>query len=351
MSTTLPVVVRAPAAPRPFAAGPHDPVLAPDAPLVKVLDWALAHAQRAPSELNSQPWRPTVVLHDHGRTARIELRLDEARLLPHVDPDDREAILACGAWLLNLRIALAATSLTAVVEIVASRRSDVLALIEVTLDGGTREVDRDLRRAVFARATHRGAFAPGVVDPCVLDHLTAEAAREGALVTVLGTRELDELDRLSTGAVRIVRLDHDVQHEVAAWSRPHGQPRDGVPGAAHGLNALQSWLEPTRLRHGMSHTSQGEAARYAAEPSATVLALGSPDDSRAALLRAGAGMQRLLLRATACGLAASYRNAALHVPELRRELARVLQLDHPQVVLRLGQGTPTSMTGRLPADS
>lgn len=342
MSAALRVEARPLSVPGPLLA----PMLAPDASLAHSLDWALAHAQRAPSELNSQPWRHTVVQDDRGRTARVELRLGRERLLPHVDPDDREAVLACGAWLLNLRIALAATSLSATVTIVTAPLTDVLAYIEVTFDGGHREVDRDLRLAVFARATHRGAFAPGVVDPTVTDHLTAEAAREGALVSVLGPRERGELDRLSAGAVQIVLLDHDVQQEVASWTRPHGQPSDGVPGPAHGLSTLRSWLEPARLRHGLSRTSRVEEALYAAEPSATVLVLGSADDSPASLLRAGAGMQRLLLRATACGLAASYRNAALHVPELRRELARVLQLDHPQVVLRIGIGTPEPTTGR-----
>jgi|GEM_PF-6703553 len=196
-----------------------EPELAPKAGLGSSLDWALGHAGRTPSELNSQPWRHTVHLRDDG-TAIVELGLDRSRRLPHVDPDDREAVLACGAWLLNLRLALVAVGLVSWVEVVSD------------------------------------AEQPDLLGRC---------------------------------------LD----------------------------------------------------ARYAVEQPATVVVLGSPEDDRPSLLRVGAGMQRLLLRATALGLAASYRKAALHVPELRRELGRVVQLDHPQVVLRLGLGTGAPTTGRL----
>lgn len=323
-----------------------EPEFAPEAGLGSSLDWALGHAGRAPSELNSQPWRHTVHLHDDG-TAIVELGLDRSRRLPRVDPDDREAVLACGAWLLNLRLALVAVGLVAQVEVVSdAEQPDLLARVAVA-PGRGREVDRDLRLAIYRRATHRAAFEPGTVTAPPLDHLCAEAAREGALVCVLNSREQQELSLLSLRAVQQVRSDNGVQREVAAWTRPRTGPRDGVPGQAHDLGTLQSWLEPTLLRHGRSRTVTDEDARYAAEQPATVVVLGSPKDDRPSLLRVGAGMQRLLLRATALGLAASYRNATLHVPELRRALGRVVQLDHPQVVLRLGLGTGAPTTGRL----
>lgn len=322
------------------------PELAPEAGLRASLDWALAHAQRAPSELNTQPWR--VVVDEHGGTAVLQLWLDRSRLLPHVDPDDREAVLACGAWLLNLRLALTAIGLQATVEVCMDlAQPDLLARIEMS-PGRTQEPDLDLRLAIFSRATHRAPFEPGAVSTSVLNHLVAEAAREGALVSEPGATERRELSRLTTQAVEQVRHDGEVQREVATWSRARPVPRDGVPGVAHELTALHAWLEPTLLRHGLSRTSTEQDSRHAGETSATVLVLGSPDDSRSAVLRAGAGMQRLLLRATAGGLAASYRNAALHVPDLRRQLGRVVQLDHPQVVLRLGIGTAAPATGRHP---
>src|ERR1700712_430673 len=60
----------------------------------------LQAASLAPSLHNSQPWRFRLLAD------RIELHMDLGRRLPGADPEDRELRLACGAALLNLRLAL-----------------------------------------------------------------------------------------------------------------------------------------------------------------------------------------------------------------------------------------------------
>src|SRR5690349_20878162 len=62
----------------------------------------LAAAGLAPSLHNSQPWAFDVTADV------IELHADPARRMPVADPRDRELRIACGAALLNLRIALGA---------------------------------------------------------------------------------------------------------------------------------------------------------------------------------------------------------------------------------------------------
>jgi hypothetical protein len=70
----------------------------------RVVTSLLAAAVAAPSQHNTQPWRFRV-----RRYARvIELYADPARALPHSDPADRAIHIACGAALLNLRLAAAA---------------------------------------------------------------------------------------------------------------------------------------------------------------------------------------------------------------------------------------------------
>lgn len=71
--------------------------LAPD-----MITQALASAVKAPSPYNTQPWRFVV------DGSRIDLFLDRDRVLHVADPDAREARLACGAALCNLRLALRA---------------------------------------------------------------------------------------------------------------------------------------------------------------------------------------------------------------------------------------------------
>lgn len=324
--------------PRELLASP----LAPDAPIAEALSWAVAHATLAPSELNSQPWHFRAVLDRMDQGATIELLLDRARLLPTIDPTDREAVLACGGALLNLRLALGGAALSTTVRLCPDPyQADLLADVTVrsTVDPRPEEpaADRELRRAVVDRTTHRAAFELTPVAQSLVDQLVAEVGYEGAPVVVLNDSERRDLGRLNREATTTLWPDRAFREELASWSRNNATSRtDGVPGFAHGLGAWQSWLEPGRLRAGSSTVLEDEDLRQTLEDAGVTVVIGAASESRIALLRAGAGMQRLLLRATSHGVAASYRNAALHVPGLRQSLSRAVQLDHPQVVLRLG---------------
>jgi nitroreductase len=318
--------------------------LRPEATLPDILRWAVAHGCAAPSELNSQPWRFGVVLSEAGDEATIELLLDRSRRLEVIDPDGREATLACGAALLNLRLALRGAELgTRVLVCPDPSRADLLARLSVS--GKTTEPARDrlLRLAIPQRSTHRGAFRPGAVPAEVVDRLIAEAGYEGAVVAVVTPDERPMVDALTEEAERQHWVEPGYRREVAAWSRPNTSGHhDGVPGYAHELVGWRSWLQPSLIRAGLTERPRpGEANE---EP--LLLVLGSASDNPAALVRAGAGMQRLLLAARTLGLAASYLNATLHVPLLRRELGRAVGLDHPQVVLRVGYADPDQATPR-----
>src|SRR6185503_16306307 len=67
-----------------------------------VLARAALTARKAPSILNSQPWRWRV----DGRT--LELRADRSRQISALDPDGRMLTVSCGAALHHARVALAA---------------------------------------------------------------------------------------------------------------------------------------------------------------------------------------------------------------------------------------------------
>ena len=61
----------------------------------------VAAATLAPSMHNTQPWR----FRYEPASQTIELYADPARMLRFGDPDGRAAHIACGAALLNLRLA------------------------------------------------------------------------------------------------------------------------------------------------------------------------------------------------------------------------------------------------------
>jgi hypothetical protein len=71
---------------------------------------ALELATRAPSVHNSQPWRWRI------GDRSVHLYADHSRRLPATDPDGRDWIVSCGAALHHLRIALAASGISAIVQ-------------------------------------------------------------------------------------------------------------------------------------------------------------------------------------------------------------------------------------------
>lgn len=328
---------------------PHQVVhrgLAPEATISEALVWAVAHAALAPSEHNSQPWRFTAQVHDDD-TATLSLLLDESRRLPVVDPTQREAVLACGAALLNLRLALAGAGYGSHVHLCPDPdRPELLARLLIEGPPIARDIDADLRLAVALRGTHRGPFEGTDVPSSQVNRLVAEAAREGAFVTVLDEPGRDVLVRLDLEAEQQLWADGGFRREAAQWARRNdtGQ-HDGVPGYAYGIGAVRSWLQPTLLRGG-GRTMAPEELEAAGRDAAVVLVVGSPDDSTPAVLRAGQAMQRLLLRARAEHLAASYLNGPLHVTELRGQLGGILDMPAPQVVVRLGYGELVRPTPR-----
>lgn len=313
-------------------------MLAPDARIGEAVDWAVALAVHAPSELNSQPWSFRATVDRLGTTAAVELLLDESRLLPRVDPQGREAVLACGAALENLLLVLRGAGLATTVRLTPAPAGTPLVLAEVTVGGRASEplADRPLRLAIPFRSSHRGDFETAQVPPGLVDHLVAAAAAGGAPVTVVDGAARGHLVALEEQGSTLLRADPAYQAEVAAWARTNtsGAP-DGVPGYARGLTTWQSWVDPFRERTGLPARAGHDDAAALAD-AAVLIVVGAASDEPAALVRAGRGLQRLLLTARAAGLSASFCNAALHVPELRQAAGRAAQQDHPQVLLRLG---------------
>ena len=267
-----------------------------------------------------------------------EIALTDPASVSAIDPDGREAVLACGAALENLLLVLHGAGLATTVVLTPVPPHTPMVLAEVTVSGHVPEApsDRPLRLAIPFRGSHRGAFEPAQVPAPLIDHLVAAAATGGAPVTVVDDTARALLVALQEQGTALLRADPVYQAEVAAWTRTNTSTRrDGIPGYAYGLTTWQSWVDPFRERAGR-HPRGRQQIPTALSSAAVLIVVGAPSDGPDALVQAGRGMQRLLLTARTAGLSTSFCNAALHVPELRRAVGRAVQLDHPQVLLRLG---------------
>jgi len=93
--------------------------------------------------------------------------------------------------------------------------------------------------------------------------------------------------------------------------------------------------------------AEAERDRRRALGTKALVVLSTPRDGKAEWLQAGGALQRVLLRATAAGLFASYFTQAIEAPELRRRLADAIgDPGAPQIMFRLGYGLEPRPTPR-----
>ncbi|WP_327004398.1 nitroreductase family protein [Dactylosporangium sp. NBC_01737] len=290
----------------------------------------LGAAVAAPSIHNTQPWHFNV--HDGG----IDVRVDPARRLRVIDRDHRSMLLSVGACVFNLRLAIALDGRLPVLRPFPADGLTV-ARVEPGRPGRPGPGLQMLGTALFRRHTNRGPFARAVVPARILDELRAAAAAEGAELTALDRVRRDALLALMATADAAQRRDPAYRRELATWTAADPYRLDGIPAELIGPRDEEGRL-PLRDFGLVSARPDRPAGRF--EPHPQLVVLSSRADNRAARVRAGQAMQRVLLTATVRGLSAQPMTQVLEIPRLRRAIADPADPWFPQMILRIGYGMP-----------
>ena len=145
--------------------------------------------------------------------------------------------------------------------------------------------------------------------------------------------------------------DPRFRRELASWIHS-SRSTDGMPALSQGFSAVSDFTTKiAALTIRTFDVGNGVAAAHEqlARGSPLLVALSTPMDNNEGWLTAGQGLQRLLLVATQNGYSASYLNQAIEVSELRDRLASELQMaGYPQLLLRIGRGSPAPHSPRRP---
>ncbi|MFD8500524.1 hypothetical protein [Amycolatopsis sp. NPDC059657] len=199
------------------------------------------------------------------------------------DPARRAVVLACGAALLNLRLAIRALGVLPMVQLVPDPdRPDLLAVVRPLGKLVVTPAERRLTNAIPRRRTARAPFTGRAVSLPVLNGLRQAAKAEQAWLATLGAQQLPPLRTLLTEA------------------------------------------DP-------AHTGNGFVA------DSLIAVIGSFHDETMARLQAGQAMQRVLLAATAGGLSAAFLPSVVEKPDTRRQLRGLIGgALWPQTLLWLG---------------
>lgn len=313
----------------------------------------LRYASLAPSGHNTQPW----IVRPESLNQWI-IMADPERLLPAVDPENKETLLSLGAFAENLSLAAGALGLSAEIEVLASSAHDP-EVMRVHLKEAT-PTDYPLERLEKRMTVKQG-------------HLDRElsAADIKALSQPLGgllhyfPRGTDHARCIAEGAVETFRRQSRrdaAQEELAAWLRlskaAARRHRDGLTTAGMAITGLKGWF----VRHFVSPSDfmkesfreQGveQTARLASQGGGWIVISGS-GRTPADIIDSGRRFERMALMARE-------RHIALH--PMTQWLEEKWGLDKlaanhstgmiPRFVLRAGYlaGYPEPVSLRRPVD-
>jgi hypothetical protein len=236
----------------------------------------LATAEKAPAVHHLRPWRFACT------TTTIELLLDPPAGAQSEDEDHREAWVACGAALLNLRLAIRACGIEPVVHLLPDRdRPALLAAVEI--DG------------------HRANTTGGL-----------ELSMAIALLDTGTDTQHFEREMLPDALIGQLRYAARIEQ---AWIAPF--PASALPPQDQPVDQIGQRPRPA------NHDQ--------------ILVLGTLQDDPTSRLRAGQAMQRVLLTTTKFDLSVCFIAMSPNLTASREQLRHLIGgALWPQVLLQLG---------------
>jgi len=302
----------------------------------------LRYAVLAPSGPNTQPWKFSI------KNNEISLIADFSRSLPSVDPTDRTLYISHGCLLANLLIAAEHFGFEYDVKCLPDGISgNRTATIQLSKKAANPRFP-DLFREITKRHTNRKSFEKRAIEEEKLKELKDCVKKDGFKLDILTD------DEGKTKMADILARAHKIQlgnkafrKELANWIRPNtSDAKDGLPGYSFGYSDFESFFGSFIFGTFDMSNSRASIETSYMKASPAVAVLSTENEDKLTWMKTGVLFETLFLMATQLDVRFDLFSQPIAIPELRQDMAQILKMKYPQILIRMGYAEPAKHTPR-----
>lgn len=306
------------------------------------LKFLLRYAVLAPSGPNTQPWKLSI------RDDEVSVIADFARSLPSLDPTNRTLYLSHGCLLANTLIAAEHFGFGYDAKCLPDGESgERTAAIQFSEKGNEHRFP-DLFQEITKRHTNRKSYENRAIEPEKMRMLKDCIERVGFRLDIISDIEgKSGIADILARSQKIQLGNKDMRKELAKWIRPNSSDlKDGLPGYSFGYSDFESYLGSFIFGTFDMSSSRAriETANIKTSPAVSILSTDSDDKST--WIKAGMLFETMFLTATKLDVRFDLFSQPAAIPELRQEIAQMLNTKYPQLLIRMGYAQPQMHTPR-----
>ena len=310
------------------------------------LKFLLKYAVLAPSGPNTQPWKFSI--NDN----QVSLIADFTRSLPRVDPTDRTLYMSHGCLLTNLLVAAEhfgfGYNLKCLPEGLSGDRTAAVQFSKETAE----QKFPDLFREITKRHTNRMKYEDRAIEDETLLRLKDCVNRDGFKLDIITDKEgRTEMADILAAAHKIQLGNKAFRKELASWVRPNtSDAMDGLPGYSFGYSDFESFFGSFIFGTFDMSKSRARIETSYMEESPAVAVLSTQKEDKLTWIKAGVLLESLFLTATKLGVRFDLFSQPTAIPQLRDKMAKILDTNYPQILIRMGYAEPSKHTPRRPVE-
>ena len=310
------------------------------------LKFLLKYAVLAPSGPNTQPWKFSI------NENQVSLIADFNRSLPRVDPTDRTLYLSHGCLLTNLLVAAEHFGFGYDLKCLPEGLSgDRTAAVQFSKEPAEQKFP-GLFREITKRHTNRMKYEDRAIEDETLLRLKDCVNRDGFKLDIITDKEgRTEMANILAAAHKIQLGNKAFRKELASWVRPNtSDAMDGLPGYSFGYSDFESFFGSFIFGTFDMSTSRARIETSYMEESPAVAVLSTQKEDKLTWIKAGVLLESLFLTATKLGVRFDLFSQPIAIPQLRSKMAKILDTNYPQILIRMGYAEPSKHTPRRPVE-